>query len=169
MISNAFPDAAARHNDIPAPSYSAPLVPAHRDPRIVDASILALSRLRMRFPSCTTALILTDDGFEVARESHTDASGNRLASMSSSMQALTEALARELHVGVTRYTFLDAEDGIVLIMRVPQQRLVLVAVFDHFDTTGRVLLLARHIVTDFAAEVAANTTEITHKTSKDEK
>lgn len=138
-----------------AARYESPVVPLHRDPHVVDASRDMLVRLRTRTPSCIVAVMLTDDGFEIARDPETGGGDQRLASMSSSLQALAEAITRELSLGTTRYALIDAAEGRALLLRVPDQPIVLAAVFDDEETAGKALFASRHLLTDFAAQLAA--------------
>ncbi|QEO09686.1 roadblock/LC7 domain-containing protein [Protaetiibacter larvae] len=102
--------------------------PPHRDPRIVDAVTAALARLGARCPAVEVAVVLTDDGFQIARHP-TDAQGaGRLASMASALQALGEAIARELALGEQRHVLIDAAEGGVLLRRVEGWPFALVAV-----------------------------------------
>lgn len=134
--------------------YDAALVPLHRDPEVIAAATQALTELRER---CTfsVALVLTDDGFEIARDPGTGSDDQRLASMSSSLQALGEAITRELKLGEARYALVEAADGHVLLLRVPGHQIVLAAVFDDNETVGKALTVSRHVITDFAASLAA--------------
>jgi predicted regulator of Ras-like GTPase activity (Roadblock/LC7/MglB family) len=136
-------------------SYDSALVPAHRDPRVVDAAVLALAQLRERCPSASVAIMLTDDGFEIARDPGAGTDDQRFASMSSSLQALGEAIARELSLGATRYALVEAAGGHVLLQRVPDRQIVLAAVFDDYETVGKALTISRLVITDFAAQLAA--------------
>lgn len=126
--------------------------PAHRDPDVVNAAIAALAGLRAQ-TALTVALMLTDDGFEIARNPGAESDDQRLSSMSSSLQALSEAIVRELDLGATRFALLDAADGHVLLMRVPGKEIVLAAVFDDGDTLGKALTVTRLVVADFAAAI----------------
>ncbi len=128
-------------------------LPLHRDPRIIDAAVAALAQLRER-ASTSVGLMLTDDGFEIARNPGAESADMRLASMSSSLQALSEAIARELDLGQTRFALVDAAEGHVLLMRVPDREIVLAVVFDERNTLGIVLSATRHVVAEFGAAIA---------------
>ncbi|WP_166869462.1 roadblock/LC7 domain-containing protein [Salinibacterium sp. ZJ70] len=138
-------------------TYDAPVVPTHRHPQTVEAATDALVQLREACPSFTVAVVLSDDGFEIARDPATSDANQRLASMASSLQALAEAIAKELALGATRYALIEAEDGHVLLLRVPEQPIVLAAVFGDEETSGKALLASRRVITDFAAQLAAST------------
>lgn len=119
-------------------------LPLHRDPFVADAAAGALDELRTALPSLLGAMLLTDDGFEIARTpaaareaTAASASGNRLASLASSMQALTEAISRELTLGDARLSLIDTEHGRVLFRRVPERPIVLAAMMRDDATLGQ--------------------------------
>lgn len=103
-------------------------VPPHRDPVVVGAVEDALARLQRRCPAVAIAVVLTDDGFEIARTAQSSEGAGRLASMASSLQALGEAIARELTLGAPRHLLIDAAEGAVLLRRVEGHPFALVAV-----------------------------------------
>jgi len=125
-------------------------LPAHRDPRVIDASTEALRSLRELCPSLTVAVLLTDDGFEIARTPANLAGDQRLSSMASSLQALSEAIARELELGTTQYALVEATVGRVLLRRVAGGSIVLAAVFDDDETVGRAISISRRVLDDLA-------------------
>ena len=126
-------------------------VPAHKDPTVVDACTVALNEMAELAPSLRYASVLSDDGFEVASvPTHTD--DGRLASMGSSVQALSEAVARELELGDAPYVIIASDVGHVIQLRVPGHQLVLAARFDVAETLGKALSTSRN-----AAEKLATT------------
>lgn len=130
---------------------SAEPLPPHRDPVVVAASGRALEELRELCPSFVVAVVLTDDGFEVARNPAGAAGSQRLASMASSLQALTEAMARELRLGDSSYALVEAAQGRVILRRVPGRPIVVIAVFDDDETVGRAISVSKKVVGDLAA------------------
>lgn len=114
----------------------------HRDPDTVEACARALAELKDTCPSLVFASLVTDDGFEIVSSpsSHDD---GRLASMSSSVQALADAVAREMAVGVSEYMIIAAESGHIIQRRVPGHQIVLAALFDHHETLGKALSVSR--------------------------
>lgn len=120
--------------------------PAHRDPHIVGIAHTALRDLAIRCEPMVYAALITDDGFEVAHTSEGVTQGDRFASMSSSVQALSEAVTRELHLGSNRYVVIASDDGHVIQLRVPGVQLVLAAMFDARGTLGSTLSLMRSAV-----------------------
>ncbi|AKM11786.1 hypothetical protein AB433_11805 [Croceicoccus naphthovorans] len=97
------------------------------------------------------ATILTDDGFEVASLSGEDNQNRRMASMASSMQALGDAVARDLRIGGSEYIIIAAETGYVIQLRVPEHMMVLAAHFDSAETVGKALSVARLAVSNMRA------------------
>jgi predicted regulator of Ras-like GTPase activity (Roadblock/LC7/MglB family) len=116
---------------------------AHRDPVIVSNGTVALEEMRGLCHSLLHAALLTDDGFEVARLPGSTTDTNRFASMASSMQALCDAVARELSMGASEYIIIASEDGYVIQLRVPEHEIVLSARFGNDETVGKALSIAR--------------------------
>lgn len=108
-------------------------VAAHRDPAVVSAASAALAGLAAACRSVRVATVLTDDGFTIARIPQVG-SGERLASMASTLQALTDAVVRELRIGTTDHLQLVASDGAVVVRRVGDRPCALIAVFDEPPT-----------------------------------
>lgn len=104
-------------------------IPPHRDPAIVSAAGAALAGLAAACRPLRAAVVLTDDGFEIARVPQAG-SGQRLASMASALQALADAVVRELRIGTTDHLQLLASEGAVVVRRVGAHPCALVAVFD---------------------------------------
>ena len=115
----------------------------HRDPATITHGSAALLQLRDLCSSLTYATLLTDDGFEVTSLGGAEIATARMASMASSMQALGDAVTRELHIGTADYIIIAAERGYVIQLRVPGQQLVLSALFDADETVGKALSGAR--------------------------
>lgn len=107
-------------------SVAAP--PLHKDAAVVALATDALRAMAESSRSLLRATLLTDDGFEVAGVPAGAADG-RLASMASSVQALTEGVAHELAIAPSQYVIVAAEGGHVIQVRVPGQDLVLAALF----------------------------------------
>jgi uncharacterized protein len=118
----------------------------HLDARVVSAGRTELARLREASSSLVTATLLSDDGFEVVAvpEAPADGRGNtRFASMASSIQALGEAVSRELTMGANGYVIVAGDGGHLVQMRVPGQTVVLAASFDDDEMLGKALTLTR--------------------------
>lgn len=118
----------------------------HKDADVVALAADALAGLRELCRSLVYATVLTDDGFEVAHAA-AGAGGavddGRMASMASSIQALGDAVARELGIGESDYVVLASERGHVIQRRVAGRPLVLAALFDDDETLGKALSISR--------------------------
>lgn len=105
-------------------------LPAHRDPATIAAVERGLDELSARCSMLIVAIVLTDDGFEVARSAgEPDPRDQRLASMGSTLQALGEAVARELKLGETGHVAVAGARGSMIVRRIGELPFVLVAVF----------------------------------------
>jgi predicted regulator of Ras-like GTPase activity (Roadblock/LC7/MglB family) len=126
----------------------------HRDQRAIDSARTALRELREVAPSLVFASVVTDDGFEVVHVPDNADQTDRFASMTSSVQALGEAVTRELSIGSTGYVVIAAENGHVLQLRVTGHELILAALFDTHETLGKALASSRRCVERLAALLA---------------
>lgn len=125
----------------------------HQDPAVVELGRVELTALRESASSLLTASLLTDDGFEVVRvaDPTTEAAdGARFASMASSIQALSEAVARELTMGSGEYVIIAAERGHLIQMRIPGSTIVLAALFGTDEMLGKALTVSRRTATRIA-------------------
>jgi len=122
----------------------------HRDPATITHGSAALLHLRDLCSSLTYATLLTDDGFEVTSLGGADIATARMASMASSMQALGDAVTRELRIGAADYIIIASASGYVIQLRVPGQQLVLSALFDADETVGKALSSARLAIAEMA-------------------
>jgi predicted regulator of Ras-like GTPase activity (Roadblock/LC7/MglB family) len=73
-------------------------------------------------PPITHAVLATEDGLELAGYPARRPATGRIAAMSSSLHALSEALMREAGLVEGRSLIVEAESGIVLIQQVPGTR-----------------------------------------------
>jgi len=126
-------------------------VALHKDPDIIERGAALLGDMKDICRSLVYAALLTDDGFEVVRLANVESDGGRFASMASSMQALSEAVARELRIGPSQYTIIASEHGHVVQLRVPDHPLVLSALFDDDETLGKALAVSRQTAEKVAA------------------
>lgn len=126
----------------------------HKDPVVITHGLAALREMHELSSSLRLATLLTDDGFEVVSVPIT-ASDGRMASMASSIQALSEAVASELDIGTGRYVIIAAEDGHAIQLRVPGQQLVLAGLFDGDETLGKALATSRVIAEKLSATLAS--------------
>lgn len=91
------------------------------------------------------AVLTSEDGFEIAAYRAAALSG-RIAAMSSSLQALSEAITREAGLAGTRGLVIEAENGTVIVLGIasssPRVSLAVVASSD--ETLGTLLWAARN-------------------------
>ena len=136
-----------------APEPVAPQpVALHKDPFVIDLATTALHDLTDRIPSVLYATVLTEDGFEV--DGVPAFEEDKLSSMASSLQGLSEAVVRELTMGRAHYMIIAAENGNVVQIRVPGQHLVLAAVFGLDETVGNALATCQLAADRFATALA---------------
>ncbi|GGD70004.1 roadblock/LC7 domain-containing protein [Croceicoccus mobilis] len=122
----------------------------HKNPVVVEHARAALETFRSHSKSLGYATILTTDGFEVASIAGDAQQTRRVASMASSMQALGDAVARDLKMGTCDYIIIAAPSGYVIQLRVPGYDLVIAAHFDSAETLGKALSVARLAANDMA-------------------
>jgi predicted regulator of Ras-like GTPase activity (Roadblock/LC7/MglB family) len=101
------------------------------------------------------ALVSTVDGFEVAANVRATASVKKLAAMTSSLLALAEAMSQESEVGHCVDLVIEAGDGMVLMMDVPNEhrKLLLTVLCNKSATLGSVLWAARNTRNEICAEM----------------
>lgn len=128
---------------------------AHKDPEVIDFGVEVLEEMRDLCKSLDYASLLTDDGFEVVSVPSERTQGSRIASMASSMQALSDAVSRELKLGASEYIIIASESGYVIQLRVPGQTLVLSTKFNDSETLGKALSISRQSATKLSTLLAA--------------
>jgi uncharacterized protein len=116
---------------------------AHLDRAVIAHADATLDEMANACQSLTYASVLTDDGFPVASLEYSATNGDRFASMTSSIQALSDAVARELRIGSSDYVIIASDAGHVIQLRIPGQAMVLAALFDDRETLGMSLAVAR--------------------------
>jgi uncharacterized protein len=94
----------------------------------------------------TLAVLTSGDGFEVASYPPNQAVTAKIAAMSSSMQALSEALAREAGLANTRNLIIETDGGTALILGVAgSPRLSLAIVAKNGELLGKLLWASRNL------------------------
>jgi predicted regulator of Ras-like GTPase activity (Roadblock/LC7/MglB family) len=98
-------------------------------------------------PGVKLAVLTSSDGFEVASWPADQSTAMRIAAMSSSMQALSEAIAREAGLSKPRSLILETDAGTVLVIGLtdtsPQMSLAIVAAGS--ELLGKVLWSSRNL------------------------
>lgn len=118
-------------------------VAAHKDEHVIERGRQALLELREVCSSLVYATFLTDDGFEIVSVPGGSRDDSRLASMASSIQALSDAVAHELQIGASEFVIIASASGHVIQRRVPGEPIVLAALFDDDETLGKALSISR--------------------------
>lgn len=117
--------------------------PSHKDRTLVERGRQILEEMTDLCNSLVYASMLTDDGFEIVHHAGHTRADSRFASMTSSIQALSEAVARELAIGSSEYVIIAADEGYVIQRRVPGQPIVLAALFGNEETLGKALSISK--------------------------
>ncbi|MBN8741714.1 MAG: hypothetical protein BGP24_16585 [Lysobacterales bacterium 69-70] len=102
--------------------------------QVLQACDAELNALLGRLPALRFASLSTVDGRAVLAAGRlTDTAVERVAAVSSSLLALGEAFARETAGSAYRHTTITADDGLIVVARVPssRQRLALAVGCDH--------------------------------------
>src|ERR1700760_3198155 len=96
-------------------------------------------------PDVTLALVTSSDGFEVAAYPPAPVA-QRIAAMSSSLQALSEAIAREAGRGRTRNLIIENDSGTILVLGIPDisPRMSLAVIASGSEVLGRLLWATRN-------------------------
>jgi uncharacterized protein len=112
---------------------------------VVDAARRRLEQLGEANPAITLAVLTSEDGFEIASwRGH--AISARIAAMSSSLQALSEAMAREAGLSNSRNLVIEAENGTIVVMAIAgtAPRVSLAVVASKGENLGQLLWAARN-------------------------
>lgn len=118
-------------------------MPRFPDEMIQETRVL-LEELRTISSSLRLAVVLSDDGFEVARVGDDEAEDGRFASMASSIQALSEAVTDDRNLGKQDVVAIQAGGGKILQLRIAETY-VLSAQFSNEDLLGRNLIDLRKV------------------------
>lgn len=102
-----------------------------------------LDEMRFASSALVQAVLLSDDGFEVTRTPRIGESDGRLASMASSVQALSEAVIHELRIGAGDAMIIQATQGVVIQARAGSHPAVVSALFRTEESLGKCLVVTR--------------------------
>lgn len=96
-------------------------------------------------PGVAYAVLTTSDGFEVAAHPRRPLT-QKLAAMSSSLQALSEAITREAGLINSRNLVIEAETGTIIVLGLGGSgpRMSLAVISNNSETLGRMLWAARN-------------------------
>lgn len=118
------------------------------NPRFGAAVVAAVQRQLAEFvaanPDISLAVVTSGDGFEVASHPPLPVT-QRIAAMGSSLQALSEAIAREAGCGRSRNLIIETDSGTILVLGIANlvPRLSLAVVASGGEVLGRLLWAAR--------------------------
>ena len=114
-------------------------------PELLASAQRQLAEFVAANPDVTLAVVTSGDGFEVAAHPHLPM-GQRIAAMSSSLQALSEAIAREAALGRSRNLIIETDNGTILVLGIPNTtpRLSLAVIASGSEVLGRLLWATRN-------------------------
>jgi uncharacterized protein len=97
-------------------------------------------------PVVSLAVLTSGDGFEIAAHPPKNEITQRIAAMSSSLQALADAIVREAGLNKSRNLVIEATEGTVVVMGVSnvQPRLSLAVIATGNEMLGHVLWATRN-------------------------
>ena len=113
-------------------------------PPVVESAQRQLVEFVAANPDVKLAVVTSGDGFEVVAHPHLPMA-QRIAAMSSSLQALSEAIAREAGLGRSRNLILETDNGTIVVLGIPNinPRLSLAVVASGSEILGRLLWATR--------------------------
>ena len=118
------------------------------DPEVMRAGARHLQAFATANPDVTLAVLTSGDGFEVASYTPNLPMTARIAAMSSSMQALSEALTREAGLVENRNLIIETGSGTVMILGLATTpRLSLAIVAKSGELLGKLLWASRNLGT----------------------
>lgn len=118
------------------------------DPEVMRIGARHLQAFAAANPDVTLAVITSGDGFEVASHPPNQPMSARIAAMTSSMQALSEALTREAGLVDNRNLIIETGSGTVMIIGVQSTpRLSLAIVAKSGELLGKLLWASRNLCT----------------------
>lgn len=115
------------------------------DIRLTEEARQQLESLVAATPGVVLAVLTSGDGFEITAHPRNLATVQRLAAMSSSLQALSEAMVHEAGLVKVRNLIIESDGGTVIVLGIGNvtPRLSLTVVTSGDETLGRLLWAAR--------------------------
>ena len=112
---------------------------------VVEGARRLLEALVDAAPGVTFCMLTTADGFEIAAHPSGISTAQRLAAMSSSLQALSEAMVNETGLAGIRNLVIESDGGTIIVLGVGKltARLSLTVVAHGGETLGRLLWASR--------------------------
>jgi predicted regulator of Ras-like GTPase activity (Roadblock/LC7/MglB family) len=117
------------------------------DPAVVRDATLHLESFANANTGVLLTVLTTSDGFEVAAHPADSATAARIAAMSSSIQALSEALAREAGLSANRSLILETDTGTVVVVGLAETspKMSLAVVATGTELLGKLLWATRNL------------------------
>lgn len=114
---------------------------------VVRAAAEHLEIFTIANPGVQLAVLTSNDGFEVASFPPNRAMTTRIAAMSSSMQALSDALTREAHLSRPRSLIVETDTGTVLVLGLEEtaSQMSLAVVAASSELLGKLLWSSRNL------------------------
>ena len=114
-------------------------------PQVVAAAQGSLQEFVDANSEVQLAVLTSGDGFEVAAHPRDLPAAQRLAAMSSSLQALSEAIVREAGLGRARNLIIESDGGTIVVLGIASASswLSLAVVASGNETLGRLLWASR--------------------------
>ena len=123
-------------------------------PQLRDGALALLQSLVNENSGIKLAVVTSADGFEIAAHPVQPVS-QRIAAMSSSLQALSEAIAKEAGLKDSRSLVVETENGTIVILGIAVvPRLSLAVVASGEEILGRLLWLARNCCAELERTLA---------------
>ena len=113
-------------------------------PQVLDATRRQLTEFVTANTEVKLAVVTSGDGFEVAAHPPLPMA-QRIAAMSSSLQALSEAIAKEAGLDRSRNLIIESDGGTIVVLGIPNTtpRLSLAVIASGNEILGRLLWAAR--------------------------
>ena len=117
------------------------------DPAVVRAAALHLEAFASANAGVLLTVLTSSDGFEIAAHPADSARTARIAAMSSSIQALSEAIAREAGLSGNRSLIVETDTGTVLVLGLAESSLQmsLAVVATDSELLGKLLWASRNL------------------------
>lgn len=125
----------------------------HKDEDFCMACGIELNTLAERCKGMESAAIVSSDGFVVSTFGRLNDGGNRLGSMTSSMQALAEAVHEELGMGDNEYITFKSSGGNLVMSRMGEYPLVITALFNDRETVGHAIFSVKQTVDQICGDM----------------
>jgi predicted regulator of Ras-like GTPase activity (Roadblock/LC7/MglB family) len=125
------------------------LVSQRFSPDVVAAAHRQLEEFVAANTEVTLAVLTSGDGFEIAAHPRDLPMAQRIAAMSSSLQALSEAIVREAGLNKSRNLIIETDGGTIVVLGIANTtpRLSLAVVASGNEILGRLLWASRNCCT----------------------